>query len=164
MGRFNGAYIDTVESKAELAKSFGATDFVKAGANVNAEILAITEGHGADYVFEAVGSTKLQEACVELVRPGGMLILVGLPGNNETMALPSASVIRDKKVITGSIFGSAQTDRDFNLYGDLFLKGKLPIDQLVSKKYSLDQINEACDAMLTGEVGRGVIVFDDQLS
>lgn len=152
--------VDTTDAKAGIAKSFGATHFVQAGPQANREIQALTEGRGADYVFEAVGNTRLQEACLGAVRPGGLLVLVGLPGDEETMKLPSASFIRDEKTVTGSIFGSAQTERDFNSYGDLFLEGRLPVDRLISRRYPLEQVNEACSAMLSGELGRGVIVFE----
>ena len=153
--------VDTTEAKADLAKSFGATHYIMAAPQANEEIRSLTEGRGADYVFEAVGNTKLQEACLEALRPGGLLVLVGLPGNDETMELPSASLIRDEKTVTGSIFGSAQTERNFARYGSLFLDGRLPVDRLISRRYPLERVNEACAAMLSGEAGRGVIVFED---
>ncbi|MEO1121654.1 MAG: alcohol dehydrogenase, partial [Pseudomonadota bacterium] len=103
----------------------------------------------------------VQEACLEAVRPGGSLIFVGMPGNDETMALPSASVIRDEKLVTGSIFGSAQTGRDFARFADLYLEGRLPVDRMISRRYRLEEINEACADMLTGRSGRGVIVFEE---
>ena len=74
--------------------------------------------------------------------------------------MDAAEFIRREKVLTGSIFGSADTTRDFVDYAQRYLDGRLPIDRLVTERYRLDEINEACDAMLTGGVGRGVIVFD----
>ena len=70
-----------------------------------------------------------------------------------------AAVIRDEKVLTGSIFGSAHTHRDFVEYAELHAAGRLPIDRLITGRYRLAQINEACHEMLNGVAGRGVVVF-----
>ncbi|MEM1420248.1 MAG: Zn-dependent alcohol dehydrogenase [Pseudomonadota bacterium] len=153
--------VDAAPEKEALARAMGATGFLEAGAQAVAQVRAMTEGRGADYVFEAVGKVAVQEACLEAVRPGGSLIFVGMPGNDETMALPSASVIRDEKLVTGSIFGSAQTGRDFARFADLYLEGRLPVDRMISRRYRLEEINEACADMLTGRSGRGVIVFEE---
>ena len=87
-------------------------------------------------------------------------MLVGIPSTGTAFEVGAAEFIRREKVLTGSIFGSADTARDFVDYAQRYLDGRLPIDRLVTERYRLDEINEACDAMLTGGVGRGVIVFD----
>ena len=73
--------------------------------------------------------------------------------------LPGAIITRQEKTVMGSYYGTSNTARDFSLYADLYLKGKLDLDRLVSKTYSLDQINLAYADMLSGETARGVIVF-----
>ncbi len=73
--------------------------------------------------------------------------------------LPGAIITCQEKTVTGSYYGSANTKRDFPRYADLYLKGRLDLDRLVSRTYALDQINEAYAAMLSGELARGVIVF-----
>jgi S-(hydroxymethyl)glutathione dehydrogenase/alcohol dehydrogenase len=61
--------------------------------------------------------------------------------------------------VVGSYYGTANTARDFPLYADLYLKGKLDLERLISKKYKLEEINEAYADMLAGEIARGVIYF-----
>ena len=151
--------VDRAEAKGDLAKQFGATDFVMAGPHAVDEIRNLTDGRGADYVFEAVG--KLQVECFEATRPGGTVCFVGLPSTGTTVALDVPVLIREEKTVVGSFYGSAHNPRDFNLYCDLCVDGHLPVDQLITHRYKLDQINEAIDDMLTGEVGRGVIIFCD---
>lgn len=153
--------VDVSADREEMARSLGATDFVVAGPNMVDAIKNLTSGRGADAVFEAVGKTAIQESCVEATRPGGRLILIGMPGNDETMALPSAQIIRDEKLVTGSIFGSGCTDANIARFADLYVDGHLPVDRLISRHYRLDEINEACDEMIGGGAGRGVVVFDE---
>ena len=152
---------DLHPAKEALARRFGATDFVASSPDDVEVLRTMTDGHGADYVFEAVGQVKLQEMALEMTRPGGLLIFVGMAGNDDCLSLSAANVTRSEKTICGSVFGSARTDRDFNLFADYFEQGRLPIDQLVTRRYALDDINEAIAAMLDGTPGRGVVVFDD---
>ena len=152
--------VDSNPDKAAVAESFGATDFVRAGDSMRSEVAALTGGRGGDYVFEAVGKVALQEACLDITRRGGSLIFVGLPGNDEHMRLPSASVTREEKWVTGSAFGSCCVERDLPMYADLFSQGRLPVDRLVSRRYALADINEAMDEMLAGQqMGRGVVTW-----
>lgn len=151
--------VDHSEAKGDMALEFGATDFVMAGPNTSQAIQGLTEGRGADYVFEAIGIPAVQEQSLEAVRPGGMVVLVGVAPMGSGTNLPGAILTRQEKTVTGSYYGTANTARDFPLYADLYLKGKLDLDRLISRTYSLDQINEAYADMLSGETARGVIVF-----
>ena len=152
--------VDSAPEKEALARSFGATHFVPAGPEAVQQVFRLTDGLGAEHVFEAVGNTAVQEACFEVVRPGGQLTIVGLAGDEETMALPTARMAREEKTVTGTTLGSALGSRDFPHYGSLYAEGRLPIDRLISRRYRLEEINEACADMLSGRSGRGVIVFD----
>ncbi len=151
--------VDTQEAKGDLALQFGATDFVLNRPETNDAIRGLTGGRGPDYVFEAVGLPALQEQALDLVRPGGTAVLVGISPMGSGTNLPGAVLTRQEKTVTGSYYGSANTARDFPLYADLYRKGKLDLDRLVSKKYPLEQINEAYADMLKGEQARGLIVF-----
>lgn len=151
--------VDRSEAKGDIAQEFGATDILMAGPDTPAAIHHLTEGRGADYVFEAIGIPAVQEQCLEAVRPGGTIVLVGVAPMGSNTNLPGAIITRQEKTVTGSYYGTANTTRDFPLYADLYLKGKLDLDRLVSKTYSLDQINEAYADMLSGEIARGVIIF-----
>lgn len=151
--------VDRAEAKSEMALEFGATDALVAGPDTNETIRKLTGGRGADYVFEAIGIPALQEQCLDAVRPGGMLVLVGISPMGSRTNLPGAIIARQEKTVTGSYYGSANTARDFPLLVELYLRSRLDLDRLISKTYALDQINQAYADMLAGKVARGVIVF-----
>lgn len=151
--------IDNQEAKGDIAQSFGATDILMNGPETNDAIRGLTGGRGADYVFEAIGLPAVQEQCLDAVRPGGTVVLAGVSPMGSGTDLPGAIITRQEKTVMGSYYGSANTARDFPLYADLYLNGKLDLGSLVSKRYSLDQINEAYADMLGGETARGIIVF-----
>ncbi|MEJ2748115.1 MAG: zinc-binding dehydrogenase, partial [Anaerolineae bacterium] len=151
--------VDTNEAKGDLAKSFGATDVIMNRPDTNDSIRNLTEGRGADYVFEAVGLTSLQEQSLDAVRPGGLVVYVGMSPMGSSTNLPGAIIARQEKTVTGSYYGSANTARDFPKYIDLYRQGLLDLERLISKRYSLEQINEAYADMLQGETARGIIVW-----
>jgi NDMA-dependent alcohol dehydrogenase len=152
--------VDTNPAKLEMTPIFGATHALLADAQTNARIRDLTGGRGADHVFEAVGLPSVQENALDAVRPGGTLALVGLSPMGTGTNLPGAIITRQEKTIKGSYYGSVNPRRDFPLLLDLYINGQLALDQLVTQQYRLDQINAAYDAMLTGGVARGVIIFD----
>jgi len=151
--------VDRAKSKCEMALEFGATDALLAGADTNDAIRELTAGRGADYVFEAIGLPAVQEQCLDAVRPGGTLVLVGVSPMGTGTNLPGAIITRQEKTVMGCYYGSANTARDFPMLVDLYLRGRLDLARLVTKTYALDQINEAYADMLNGQVARGVIVF-----
>ncbi|HSG18719.1 MAG TPA: Zn-dependent alcohol dehydrogenase [Anaerolineae bacterium] len=151
--------VDTNETKGDLAQSFGATDVLINSPDVVQDIRDLTEGRGADYVFEAIGIPAVQELSLEAARPAGTVVLVGVSPMGSGTNLPGAIITRQEKTVTGSYYGTANTARDFPLYADLFLKGRLDLNGLISRKYRLEQINEAYADMLAGEMARGVIYF-----
>ncbi len=152
--------VDRFESKFEKAKDAGATNVLIAGPDTINEIRGLTFGRGADYMFDTTGAPDVQERCLEAIRPGGTVVLAGLAPMGSTTNLPGSVITRQEKTVTGTYYGSADTARDFPLYADLYLNGKLPLDTLISKTYSLEQVNEAFDDMLAGKLARGVIVFE----
>ena len=91
--------------------------------------------------------------------PGGTLTLVGLTPVGSGTNLPGAIITRTEKVIRGSFYGSVLPQRDFPMFLDLYSRGKLMLDELVTRRYRLDEINEAYQDMLTGDVARGIIEF-----
>lgn len=152
--------VDKAEAKREIALGFGATHALVAGPGTNDEIRSLTEGRGADYVFEAIGIPAVQEQCLDAARPGGVIVLAGVSPMGSSTNLPGAVITRQEKTIMGTYYGTANTARDFPLYADLYLKKKLDLDRLISKTYPLDRINEAYADMLDGKIARGVIVFE----
>lgn len=152
--------IDRVPQKLEMAKQFGATEVIDATqADAIAKVRQMTAGRGADVTFEAVGVPQLQADCVEAARPGGKAVLVGLSAMESNTPLSGAKLVRQEKTVIGSYYGTAHTARDFPFLLDLYAAGKLNLDRLISRTYPLADINAAFEAMLNGEVARGVITF-----
>lgn len=151
--------VDRVAEKRDMVMSFGATEFLVAGPETPSAIRTLTEGRGADYVFEAVGNPLVQEQCLDAVRPGGLIILVGISPMGSSTNLPGAILTRQEKTVTGSYYGTAQAARDFPLYLDLYARGQLDLDRLVTRTYGLSEINQAFADMLSGANARGVIML-----
>jgi len=151
--------VDTVPGKLDMARHFGATATVLAGPQSRQQILDLTGCRGADYAFEAVGIPAVQREALDAVRPGGMVILAGLAPVGESTDLSGALIARQEKTVRGSYYGSVNARRDFPQFIEMYLAGKLNLDDLVSRRYALDDINEAYRAMLDGEVARSLIVF-----
>lgn len=151
--------VDVHGSRLEAAKEFGATHTILASPNANDQIRNLTEGRGADYVFEAIGNPNVQELCLDAARPGGEVIFSGLSAMGSSTNLPGAVLVRQEKTVKGSYYGSANPPLDFVEFAHLYRQNKLPLDRLISKRYSLDHVNEAYADMLSGATRRGVIVF-----
>lgn len=151
--------VDTNPTKMEIARQFGATHTVLSSESPIKAIRELTGGRGAEHAFEAVGIPELQEQAFKAIRPGGTLTLAGLSAMGSGTNLPGAIITRQEKVIKGSYYGTVNASRDFPMLLDLYMAGKLKLDELISQQYPLSQINEAYAAMLSGTVARGVVVF-----
>ena len=151
--------VDRNSEKSEMARQFGATDALFSNQEVLAKIRGITGGRGADHAFEAVGLPSLQEMALEACRPGGTLTLAGLSPMGTATNLPGAVIARQEKTVKGCYYGSVHPRRDFPMLLELYRSGRLHLERLISKKYSLNQINEAFSDMRSGRQARGVIVF-----
>ncbi len=151
--------VDTNEAKLGIARQFGASHSVISDDDSAAEVRRLTSGRGADFAFEAVGMPQLQERAFEALRPGGQLTLVGTAPDASRTNLPGAVITRGEMTVRGSFYGSVHPRRDIPFLLDLYLAGKLKLDELVARRYRLDQINEAYADMLSGEVARGVIIL-----
>lgn len=157
--------VDVSDEKLAFARKFGATIGVNASReNAVARIREITGG-GADFAFDAIGVAATMEQILAAARPGvtglgdgGMAILVGVP-HGDPPALEMRQIFGGK-IYRGAPGGSSRPDRDFPMYVRWFKEGKLPLDLLVTRRYRLDEINEACAALERGEVaGRAIVEF-----
>lgn len=153
------AAFDRTEAKRELARKAGATHAWTSGKDDVGVLREVTGGRGADYVFEAIGEPRIQERCLEAVRPGGTLVLAGIAPMGSSTNLPGALVTRQEKTIVGCYYGTGDPRSDFPLYAQMYLERTLPLNTLLSRKYDLERINEAYAEMLDGQIGRNVIVF-----
>jgi Zn-dependent alcohol dehydrogenase len=151
--------VDTVREKEAMAREFGATHFVISDPRTLDAIKELTGGRGADHAFESVGLPALQEAAFKAIRPGGTLTLTGLAPMGSGTNLPGAIITRQEKTIKGSYYGSVSPRRDFPMLLDLYMAGRLKLDELITREYALDEINAAFDDMLKGRIARGIITF-----
>lgn len=150
--------VDSIPGKEAMARRVGANHFVCSG-DIVTEIKARTEGRGADYVFEAVGSPALQEIGLEATRPGGTLVLAGISPVGTKTNLPGALLTRQEKTVMGSYYGTSHPQVDFLQIADHFLAGRLHIERIIGARYSLGEINTAYRQIIDGQPGRGVIIF-----
>ena len=152
--------VDLAPAKLELAKTFGATDVVSAkDGNAPDQIRELTGGLGVDFAFEVIGiPSVITEAFMSLKR-GGKVIVVGVPPIGQMVEIPGQMISLDEKSIVGSLYGSANMKRDMPKLIDLYMRGRLKIDELVSRRIKLDDVNDAFTAMEKGEVARSVIVY-----
>jgi alcohol dehydrogenase len=151
--------LDLNESKLELARSLGATAAVNAGSDKAAdEVRELTKG-GVDYAFEMAGSVKAMDLAYRITRRGGTTVTAGLPPPDHRFALPQVSLVAEERVVRGSYVGSCVPMRDIPRYVDLYQRGKLPVDRLLGKHLTLDEINLGFDRLATGESLRDVVIF-----
>lgn len=153
--------IDMNETKLGLAKQFGATETINASqSNALSQVMELTEQRGADVAFEVIGLGETIDQTIAMTRRGGQSILVGVPRMDVMLTLPAfLGVVLQEKTIKGCWYGSSNVHQDVPKLVDLYRKGDLMLDELISREIRLDQVNEAFDAMKTGEVARSVIVY-----
>jgi S-(hydroxymethyl)glutathione dehydrogenase/alcohol dehydrogenase len=153
--------VDMVDRKLELAKQFGATDTVNAGAvNAISAVMDLTEQRGADVTFEVIGLDPTIQQAITMARRGGQAILVGVPALDVMVTIPAMiGLIVQEKTVKGCWYGSSDVRRDVPRLVDLYRKGQLKLDELISREIKLDGINDAYDAMKSGEVARSVVVY-----
>ena len=153
--------IDMNETKLALAKEFGATQLVNAGeTNPVSRVMELTQQRGADVSFEVIGLGETIEQTITMTRRGGEAILVGVPRMDVMLTLPAFfGVVLQGKSIKGCWYGSSNVQKDVPKLVDLYKKGELKLDELISREIKLEDVNEAFDAMKTGEIARSVITY-----
>jgi S-(hydroxymethyl)glutathione dehydrogenase/alcohol dehydrogenase len=151
--------VDMVESKLKLAESFGATDLVNASAGDPVAQVVELSGGGVDHAFEAIGLKVAAEQAFGMIKNGGTATVIGMIPFGQSIELPGFQFLMEKR-IQGSNMGSNRFRIDMPRYIEMYLQGKLNLDDMVSARLKLAEINSAFDAMKTGEVARSVIIFD----
>jgi S-(hydroxymethyl)glutathione dehydrogenase / alcohol dehydrogenase len=151
--------IDMLDSKLELAKQFGATDTVNASEGDPVQQVLQLTGGGVHYSFECIGLKVAAEQAFGMIRRGGTATIVGMIPFGQNVELPGFAFLGEKK-IQGSSMGSNRFRVDMPRYIQLYMQGRLKLDELVSARISLDEINEGFATMKTGQVARSVVVFD----
>ncbi|MEX0786942.1 MAG: Zn-dependent alcohol dehydrogenase [Dehalococcoidia bacterium] len=151
--------VDVVESKLGLAKELGATHTVDASqGDPVAKIRDITGG-GAHYTFEAIGNKDVAEQAFDALRAGGTATVIGMIPIGQKVELTGSSFLQEKK-IQGCTMGSNRFRIDMPRYVDFYLRGILKLDEMITKRGQLGDVNEAFRAMKAGEVARTVLMFN----
>jgi S-(hydroxymethyl)glutathione dehydrogenase/alcohol dehydrogenase len=168
--------VDQFESKLAMAKRFGATHTVDASSTDAVEAIrkiasgdneeagtdllsSMTASLGVDYSFEAVGVKKLAEQCFDCVKPGGTATIIGMIPVGQKVELDGAKFLTERK-IQGTMMGGNRFRIDMPRYIEFYLQGHLNLDDMISKRMKLEDVNEAFRAMKAGEVARSVLMFD----
>ena len=151
--------VDRVGSKLNLAKQFGATDVVDASDGDPVEQIKEMTGGGVHFSFEAIGLKQTTEQAFDMLRPGGAATVIGMVPYGTKVEIHAADFLQEKKLL-GCAMGSNRFRVDMPRYVDFYLSGRLKLDDLLSDHIKLEQVNDALDALKTGEVARNVIVFD----
>ena len=153
--------MDLLESKLTAARDFGATHTINPAEEDAAQaIRVLTQGRGADYVFVTVGSGPAMQAAVDYLRKQGTLVLVGMPATGVKLALEAANLADAEHIVMGSKMGSTRIQTDIPKLIELYLQGRLKLDELVTHTFPLEDINEAITEVSQGGALRNVIVFD----
>ncbi len=151
--------IDTNPAKQALAEQFGATDFIVAGEGIDTvqAVKDLTGGRGTDYAFECVGHPALIRQSIDMCATGGSAVILGVPALGTEASFMVFSIYYDKSIL-GCRYGAARPHHDFPMMIDLYKRGSLMLDELVTATYPIDEIDRALEAMHRGELARGVLL------
>ncbi|MFL5003720.1 MAG: zinc-dependent alcohol dehydrogenase family protein [Microvirga sp.] len=149
--------VDLSDEKLGLARQLGATDTFNAGSPDAANEIREAVKGGVEYAFEMAGSVRALDLAYKITRRGGTTVTAGLPPPAHTLALSPVNLVAEERTLKGSYIGTCVPVRDLPRYVDLYRRGKLPVDRLMSKHLRLDEINEGFDLLAQGKVVRQVV-------
>jgi len=151
--------VDANPSKLDVARELGADESVLWAGSAEETAAAVTEasGGGVDYAIEATGRPEAMQAAFLSTRPRGAAVLIGIPRGDAVLSLPALSIPRMERRVLGSIYGSSRPERDFALSLDLYRRGRLPLDRLISHRLPLEDIGRGFELMRSGEALRVVL-------
>lgn len=152
--------VDLLKHKLRYARQFGATHTIDASAADPVEqVRALTGGRGVDYAFEAIGAPTVMRQAYDTLAKRGMAILIGVTPMTTEVSVPVMSLVFEERVLTGSVYGSSRPRIDIPRLIGLYRAGKLKLDELLTRTYPFEQINQAYEALQRGEVARSVVTF-----
>ena len=150
--------VDISDRKLEMAKELGADHVINASQQEPvAKVMELTSG-GADYALECIGNVDVMAQAFGSIQNGGKCIIAGMAPLGTALSIQSYEFLLGKNIV-GTVQGEIRAAVDIPRYVDLYMNGKLPIDKLITRSYSLDEINDAFGALERGEVIKSVIRF-----
>lgn len=152
--------VDAQPWKFDIARQLGATHCVDATDGDPVAAVRGLTGGGADFVFECIGLVPTVQQAIAMTGRGGTSVLVGVVPVTQRVPISAADLTLQEKKITGSYMGSNRFRFDMPKYVDFYLDGRLQLDEMISSRISLDDVNDGFDHMRKGDVARQVIVFD----
>ncbi len=159
-GRIAGAgcivAVDRDASRREMATRLGATHVLDSDAMTVEAVKGMTQGRGADAVFECAGNEAAMQLAMDLTRPGGQVVILGKVPVDRKVGFRFGSIMGEKR-ITRSSYGAARPARDFPWLAQLYLDGRLDLDSLITHRLALGEVNAGFDGMRRGEGVRAVI-------
>jgi S-(hydroxymethyl)mycothiol dehydrogenase len=155
--------VDVDDRKLVWAKEFGATHTVNASETDPVEaIRALTDGNGADVCIEAVGRPEVMEQAFYARDLAGTLVQVGVPAPDMKIELPMIEFFGRGGRLKPSWYGDCLPSRDFPMFIDMYLQGRLDLDRFVSETIDIDGVEDAFHRMEQGEVLRSVVVVEQR--
>jgi S-(hydroxymethyl)glutathione dehydrogenase/alcohol dehydrogenase len=152
--------VDLADNKLEMARRFGATDTVNAAGDPVEKVKELTNGIGVEYAFEAVGLSATILQTYGMTRRGGTAVIVGAGSITDAVRFPALMLFAESKTIKGCYYGSVNTRVDFPLFIDLYRRGKLDLDGMVTNTYKIEDAPQAFADLEKGVNARGVILYD----
>lgn len=149
--------VDLLDSKLELARALGATHTVNARDTDAVEAVREITSGGANYVFEGVGSAAVLGQAYQATARAGMTVSAGLPAPDQNLSIPAVHMVGEERTIKGSFMGSAVPSRDIPRFMAMYQAGRLPVDKLLTRTITLDEINAGFDALAAGQAVRQLI-------
>ncbi len=152
--------IDLLGNKLEFAKVFGATHCINSGNDDPLKaVLELTHGRGVEFAFEVISTPRTIELAFRMTARGGVCTIVGVSPESARISLNPNIFTMMEKTLKGSYYGSTRPRIDMPRLLDMYMDGKLKIDELVSRTFPLEQVNEAYDVLKEGGVARSVVKF-----
>ena len=152
--------VDVVELKLDYARRLGATHTVNARSeNVLDRVREITDGQMADYAFEAISSPETIVEALKATRNGGLTVIIGMCPPGAYVMLDPELLRQTERFLTGSAFGTTDSRKDMHIFVDLYMEGKLKLDEMITRSYRLEEINTALQDLMDGKLARSIIRY-----
>ncbi len=152
--------VDLLDNKLDMAREFGATHTVNASREDPVERITELTGGGTHYAFEAIGLLEAPFVqSIRCTRPRGITVWVGHAPNNTPVTIDARDLMQEKTVI-GSMYGSARPHIEFPRLLSMYKAGKLRLDELITRRFPVEEVNSAFEVLGKGEVARSVLLFD----
>lgn len=153
------AALDVLDHKLALARQLGATDTFNAGEAGCADAVREAMDGGVDYAIDTAGAGAALQTAWDVTRRGGVTVTAGLPHPDTRLPAPAVRMVAEERTLKGSYGGGSVPVRDIPRYLELYRRGLLPVDGLLSERLSLDEINEGFDRLADGAAIRQMVVF-----